>query len=133
VYVLPAVVLEVLTAILAIPVGWSLLTDPTGSGVGLPATWIEDTVFGSYRIPGLYLFAVNGIGMLIVAALTLVRHWSAPWLTGLLGIGLITWIGVQVALLPETSPLQWAFGGVGFALGFVALFWLRATGQVRLS
>ena len=28
--------------------------------------------------------------------------------------------------------LTWVFLAIGFALGFVALFWLRRTGQMRL-
>jgi hypothetical protein len=131
-YVWPAVVLELLTAAAAIPVGWSLMTDPSGAGVGLPDRWISESVFGSYLLPGLYLFAVNGIGMLLVAGLSALGHWSAPWLTGVLGVGLIVWIGVQVVVIPETHPLQLVFGAAGIALAFVALFWLRRTGQLRL-
>jgi hypothetical protein len=60
------------------------------------------------------------------------RHWTAPWLTGVLGVGLIIWILVQLAVMPETMILQWIFLATGIALGFVALFWLRRTGQLRL-
>ncbi len=38
----------------------------------------------------------------------------------------------QIVLLPETMFLTWIFLATGFALGFVALFWLRRTGQLRL-
>ena len=31
-----------------------------------------------------------------------------------------------------TMVLTWVFLATGFALGFVALFWLRRTGQMRL-
>jgi len=34
--------------------------------------------------------------------------------------------------MPETSPLQWFFLASGLALGFIALFWLRRTAQLRL-
>jgi hypothetical protein len=130
-YVWGAVALELITAIAAIPAGLSLLTDPSGSGVGLPGTWIEDSVFGSYLVPGLYLFVVNGIGMLVLAGLTVLRHWSAPWLTGALGVGLIIWIAVQVVVMPEVHPLQFVFAATGFALGLISFFWLRSTGQLR--
>ena len=131
-YVWPAVVLEVLTGILAIPVGWSFIQDPTGQALGVPQGWIEATVFGSYLVPGLYLIAINGVAMLAAAALSVRRHWSAPWLTGALGVGLIIWIAVEIVTLPETIILTWVFLATGFALGFVALFWLRLTGQMRL-
>ncbi|HET9519581.1 MAG TPA: hypothetical protein VFO73_00880 [Candidatus Limnocylindrales bacterium] len=127
-----AVVLEIATGIMAIPVGWWFIGDPSGKVMGLPGGWIEATPFGSYLIPGIYLFAMNGLGMLLLAALTVRWHWTAPWLTGVLGVGLIIWILVQLAVMPETMILQWIFLATGIALGFVALFWLRRTGQLRL-
>ena len=120
------------TGLLAIPVGLMFLADPTGGSIGVPQGWIEATVFGSYVIPGIYLFAVNGLGMLLLAALIVIRHWSAPWLTAILGVGLIIWILVQLLVMPETMFLQWIFLATGVVLGFVALFWLRRTGQLRL-
>ena len=131
-YVWPAVALEVLTGILAIPVGLSFIQDPTGQSLGVPQRWIESTVFGNYLVPGLYLLAMNGVAMLALAALTIRRHWIAPWLTGALGVGLIIWIAVEIVTLPETMVLTWLFLAIGFALGFVALFWLRRTGQMLL-
>jgi hypothetical protein len=120
------------TALGAVPVGLMFLADPSGGTVGLPPGWIEDTLFGSYLVPGLYLLLVNGVGMLVLAGLIVLRHWSAPWLTGILGVGLIIWILVQLAVMPETMVLQWIFLATGLLLGFVALFWLRRTGQLRL-
>jgi hypothetical protein len=131
-YVWTAVILEILTAILAIPVGWSFIQDPTGKSLGIPQGWIESTVFGNYLVPGLYLLAVNGVAMLALAALTARGHWIAPWLTAALGVGLIIWIAVEIVTLPETMILTWVFLAIGFVLGFVGLFWLRQTGQLRL-
>jgi uncharacterized membrane protein len=131
-YVWLAVALEVFTGLLALPVGWSFIQDPTGRALGIPQGWIEATVFGSYLVPGIYLLAVNGIGMLVVAALSMRRHWTAPWLTGALGVGLIIWILVEIVTLPATMILTWVFLAVGIAMGIVALFWLRTTGQLRL-
>jgi hypothetical protein len=124
-YVWLAVVLEVACAAAAIPVGIMFITDPTGASIQMPPGWIEATPFGSYLIPGLYLFAVNGIGMLVAAALAVRRHPTAPWLVGALGIGLMIWIGVQVALMPETMILQPIVFVAGLLMGAVALFWLR--------
>jgi hypothetical protein len=110
----------------------SFIQDPTGQALGVPQGWIEASVFGSYLVPGLYLLAVNGVAMLALAALTVRRHWIAPWLTGALGVGLIIWIAVEIVTLPETMILTWVFLAIGVALGFVGLFWLRQTGQLRL-
>lgn len=84
-----AVILELGTGLLAIPVGVSFLWHPTGSGVGIQQGWIEATPFGDYVIPGIYLLVMNGAGMLVAAGLTVLRHPVAPWLTGMLGVGLV--------------------------------------------
>lgn len=128
-----AVALELFTALGAIPVGLMLLADTSGGLMGMDAGWMRNSIFGSYLVPGLYLLFVNGFGMLALAALTIRRHPLAPWLTGALGVGLIVWIAVEIVVLPETSFLTWIFLVTGFALGFVALFWLRRTGQLRLG
>ena len=127
-----AFALMLLTALTAVPVGLSLMLDPTGAGIQLPSEWIESSIFGSYFIPGLYLFAMNGIGMIVAAGLIVLRHWSAAWLTGVLGAGLVVWILVQLMIMPEVMWLQWLFLTVGLILGFIALFWLRRTEQLRL-
>ena len=132
-YVWLAIVLELFTALGAIPVGIMFLTDPSGATVGLPGGWIEGTVFGSYLVPGLYLLLVNGIGMLVVAALSVMRNRAAPWLTGVLGAGLVIWILVEILLLPETMFLTWLFLAIGIVLGGISLAWLRRTGQLRVG
>jgi hypothetical protein len=127
-----ALFLQLATALTAVPVGLSLMLDPSGAGIQLPTNWIQQSIFGSYFVPGVYLFAVNGLGMILAAALVYLRHWSAPWLTGILGAGLVIWILVQLVVMPEVMWLQWAFLVVGLVLGFSALFWLRRTGQLKL-
>jgi hypothetical protein len=124
--------LELFTALGAIPVGLSLVQDPTGAGVGLPHEWIESSPFGSYLVPGLYLLLINGVGMLVLAGLTIARHPAAPWLTGILGMGLVIWILVQVAVMPEVSFLQAVFGVIGAVLVATSIVWLRSIGRLRL-
>jgi hypothetical protein len=131
-YASVAAVTAALTGIMAIPVGLMFITDPSGAGLGLPHGWIEGTPFGTYFVPGLYLLFVNSLGMLALATLIFRRNWIAPWLSAILGVGLITWILVQLAVMPETMILQWIFLSVGLFHGFVALFWLRRTGQLRV-
>lgn len=130
-YIWPAMLLELFTALGAIPVGIMLVTDPTGAGVGFPPGWIEGTPFGSYLVPGLYLLLMNGIGMLALVGLSLVRHPGAPWLTLILGAGLVIWIAVQLVVMPEVSFLQAVFGIIGLALTAAGVAWLRRTGQLQ--
>jgi hypothetical protein len=70
--------------------------------------------------------------MIVLAALSVVRHRYAPWLTGVLGTGLVIWIGVQLIVMPEFSPLQAMFGAIGLVLSVISVVWLRRTGQLRL-
>jgi hypothetical protein len=126
-----AVVLELFTALGAIPVGVMLITDPTGAGVGFPPGWIEATPFGSYLVPGIYLLLMNGIGMLVAAGLIVMRHRLAPWVTAVLGTGLAIWILVQLFVMPEVSYLQALFGVIGVVLAAIGVVWLRHTGQLR--
>lgn len=132
-YVWLAVALELFTAIGAIPVGIMLLTDTSGATVGFPSGWIEATPFGSYLLPGVYLFLMNGIGMLVLAGLSVMRHRWAPWLTGILGAGLVIWILVQLVVMPEVSFLQLVFGVIGVVLSAVSIAWLRRLGQLHLA
>ena len=132
-YVWLAIALELFTVLGAIPVGIMFITDTSGATVGLPAGWIEGTLFGSYLVPGLYLLLVNGFGMLAAAGLSVMRHRVAPWLTGVLGAGLVVWILVEIVLLPETMVLTWIFLAIGLVLGVIALLWLRRTGQLRVG
>jgi hypothetical protein len=122
-----AVVLQFVTAIGAIPVGIDMMRNAEGAPLGLPQAWIDATLFGSYLLPGLFLFAMNGIGQLVAAVLIVMRHPVAPWLTAVLGIGLMVWIGVQVLLMPF-HPLQPIMFTIGLVEGVVALAWLRRAG-----
>jgi hypothetical protein len=109
-----------------------MIVNPNGSVLGMPQAWIDATLFGSWLVPGLFLLVVNGFGQLLAAGLIVVRHRLAPWLTGALGVGLVTWIAVQVVLMPF-HPLQPTLFVVGLVEGFIALFWLRRLGSFQGS
>jgi hypothetical protein len=125
-YAWVAVGLQLVTGLLAIPVGLDMVRNPDGAPLGLPQAWIDATAFGSWLVPGLFLLVMNGVGQLLAAALTVVRHPLAPWLTGSLGIGLMIWIAVQVILLPF-HPLQPVMFGIGLVEAVIAAAWLRGT------
>jgi hypothetical protein len=122
--------LQVCTGLAAVPIGLQLMAQADGSPLGLPQAWIDATPFGSWLVPGLFLFAMNGVGQLVAAGLITLRHPLAPWLTGALGVGLMIWIGVQVALMPP-HPLQPILFTTGTIEGVVALLWLRRLGTFR--
>lgn len=108
--------------------GMALLLDPTGSSLGLPLEWLEGTLFGSYRYPGLILLTVLGVFPSIVFfGLWKRKPWS--WKGSLLvGIALVIWIGVEILLIGYHTepPLQLIYGITGILitlLAFQAVYW----------
>jgi len=96
-----------------------------------PAGWLDALpVIDSWVLPGVVLGAGFGLGSLVAAygiqrrpraaALSPLQrltghHWS--WsLTILLGLGMLAWIGLELAYLPERSWLEALYGAVGAAL-----------------
>lgn len=127
-----AVLLQVVIAVTAIPVGVMLIVQPDGNLMQMPVSWLEHTPFTSYLVPGVLLLGMNGIGQLVAAVLIVIRHPLAPWLTGGLGVALMAWIAFQL-LTVEWMWLQPVIGVIGLVEGFVALFWLRRLGYLRLA
>jgi hypothetical protein len=109
--------------------GWSLMTAPDGSGLGMPAEWIKVTPFADYFIPGVILFAVNGLLPLAAIAMMWMHHRFAVFATIGLGVLCMGWIVVQLLLIQRFHPVL--HPGV-FALGLViaglGLLWWRSDG-----
>lgn len=103
--------------------GIALTLDATGTGIGLDPAWIAGSPFADYRIPGLFLLLVLGVGPLVATALVLRRSpwaWSASLMVGLT---LLAWLLVEVAVIGWQSdpPLQLIYGIVGAAIVFLTL------------
>lgn len=114
--------------------GVEMLLFPQGN-VFVEGAWLEHLPVTDYRLPGLVLGGVIGLGSL-VTAFGLVRRpewrWTAPverrtgrhwsWAaTGACGIVLMVWLVVEVALIPERSAVE----GLYAALATVVLVsWL---------
>lgn len=113
--------------------GWLLITDPSGLSLQMPVTHLQRGPFQDFFIPGLILFAVLGIGpVLVTLALWLRPRWR--WLRGLerltrehwawsaalaVGAALVIWIAVQLLLVDFfwLQPALLALGLVILALG----------------
>ncbi len=110
--------LQVFVGIGAVPVGLMFILDPSGSSVGFPREWVSDTLFRNYLVPGVFLFAINGIGSLVGAFLTFRQHALSGLCAVGLGAFLMAWIVVQVITLgPPPHWLQASY----FVLGAVEL------------
>lgn len=103
--------------------GIFLIADPTGETLNLPLSFLRDSPFTDYLIPGIILFTVLGVYPLIVSAgLWKRKYWG--WLGSiLLGIALLIWIFVEIIMIGYQSepPLQLIYGILGIVLLFLAL------------
>jgi hypothetical protein len=109
--------LELLLSIGALAGGAMLFFSPDGSALGLPLALLEHAGFESFRLPGLILFAVNGLLPLVSALGVRRRRRWAPASVMAVGVLLVGWIAVQVALLRSfDAPLHGTYLLLGIVL-----------------
>ena len=122
-------------AVNALPVGLSLMTDPSGSGLGMSVDWLANSPFPTYAVPGLFLFAVIGLGSVIVAlalwlrpswallaGLTRATHEHWAWsLTLAYAVVVVLWIIVQYLMLRMFHPLQIIVAAIAIGLAVIDL------------
>lgn len=98
--------------------GAALVKDPSGRSIGLPLDWLVGTSFSNYFIPGLILLVVLGIFPLVVALGLRRGHRTAGLGAFLVGLGLTTWILVEILMIgyQPHPPLQAIYGFLGLAI-----------------
>jgi len=92
-------VLEVLLGVGAIAGGLALMLGPRGEIMPLPLSALEGSPFDTYLVPGLILFGVLGLGSLAAALLVWLRHPLAPVSAIVVGVVLLIWIAVEIAII----------------------------------
>ena len=125
-----ALVLEILLSIGALGGGLVLMIAPRGEIMPLPLSALASSPFDTYFVPGLILFAVVGLGPLVAARLTWLRHPLAPAAAFVVGGGLLIWVGVEVAIIGYSNepPLQAIYAALGVAIVFLAARWVVVDG-----
>lgn len=114
-------VIVVLTGLSAIPAGIGLLTDPTGSSLGMSPDLLHRGPFDDFTIPGLFLLLVLGVGAALPAwGLGARKPWGATAALGY-AIVLLAWISAQAAIIGIVSPLQPVYGSLGLIIAAFAL------------
>jgi len=96
----------------------------------LPMGFLQGSPFCDYSIPGLVLTIVLGGGMLLVATTIFIRHEWAVLVSMGMGIVLIGWIAVEVAIIdrnpqaivPPTVVQQILFPVLGLVMICLATF-----------
>ena len=103
--------------------GAFLIADPTGETLNLSLSFLFNSPFPDYLIPGIILFTVLGVYPLIVTAgLWKRKYWG--WLGSIfLGIALLIWIFVEILIIGYQSepPLQLIYGILGIVILFLTL------------
>jgi hypothetical protein len=106
---------ELLTGGSALLCGGLLAVRPDGSWLGLPPSVLDDGPFTDWRLPGLLLGGLVGVGYLTAAAAEQRRHRRSAELSVLAGVGLVCFEAVEWKWL-GFHPLQAVFMAVGAAV-----------------
>jgi len=113
--------LQLFVGIGAIPAGMAFILDPSGASMAMPSSWMTDTVFRTFFLPGLVLLVFHGLGSCVAGFLTYRNYRLAGELAIFFGVGLMVWIFVQIRMVPYhwLQPLYFALGVAETALGFL--------------
>jgi hypothetical protein len=127
-----SITIQALSAIFG---GISLMNDPSGKSIRLPATLLEGTIFPNFIIPGIILFLFLGFFPLFLIFPLIFKpnwpilnrfniyksyHWAWTY-SVYTAIMLIIWIDVQMIILRTGSIIQGVFGLFGIFILIVAL------------
>lgn len=102
--------------------GWSLIADPTGADLKLPANLLANSPFKNYFIPGIMLLTLIGLFSLVSMIWTAFRWKNYTWLIMAQGILLTGWIGGQLIMIKDYSLLQLFYGSLGIGFLVVGYF-----------
>jgi hypothetical protein len=97
----------------AVAGGLGLALEPSGANLGIPLELLEGSPFASYLVPGIVLFAVNGLGNLVGAAASFTRRRYAGEIAMALGAFLVAWIMAQVYWFAGVHWLHALYFGLG--------------------
>jgi len=100
---------------------------------GVDPAWLDGTPFSSYFVPSLFLFTVIGGGMAVATAAWILKSRVAPWLSLAMGVTLMSWIVVQVAMIGYVSWMQPVSLAAGAAVATLAGSALRGARRERLG
>jgi hypothetical protein len=112
--------LQVFVGITAILGGFGLVSDPSGAGMEVSLTLLENSIFPNYLIPGLVLLIFIGVGNALGGIATFSRHRNFGKMAILLGAFLVIYILIEigiVGLLNLSQPLYLILGLAEIALG----------------
>jgi len=104
--------LEIFTAVTALVGGGLFIAAPDGSLLGADPELLLGTPFGDWRVPGIVLAALVGVGFLAVAVWQSRDGWMARRLSIAACIGLVLFEIVEFAMI-GFHPLQAVYSVIG--------------------
>lgn len=114
--------LEAVVALSGLAGGAYLMARPM---TAMPRRFLEGTGFSSWRLPGLALFVLVGLGPALVVVAQ--RRDLAVARAGhlVVGVGLVAWIVVEMVWIVVTPPLQITFAALGIAIAVLGVVRVR--------
>ena len=105
-----------------------------GEIIPLPLSALKGSPFETYFTPGLILFCALGLGPLAAAQLAWRRHALAPIATLEVGVALLIWMAVEIAIVgySNSPPLQPFYLLLGAVITGVGLGWRITLGPLSL-
>lgn len=129
------IVLQIFLSLGAIFGGGMLVIDPSGQGLNMPLSLLEQSPFPNYFIPGLLLFFILGvipvwisIGLISRKSSSIAnklnvfphQHWSWSF-TLYTGFALLIWIFAQVYFFQAVYAVHLVYFTLGIVIQIVAL------------
>ncbi len=104
--------------------GICLLAEPDGGILKMPLTWLENSPFPDYLIPGLILFICLGVSSLITVLYVIRNKSCAGYLIILQGVMNLAWIVTQIIVIRILFWLQFVYGGIGLVFLIAGIYLL---------
>ena len=111
-----AIVLMAATALNALAAGYSFITDPSGSGIGINTDYIDRSPFVNFLVPGILLFVFNGLLNIISTVAAVRKARIYPLLIFSQGAILTVWIIVQLMMVTSVHLLHFVMSIIGISL-----------------
>jgi hypothetical protein len=111
--------------------GFQLITDPTGSKMQIPLSFLAHSPFQSFLVPGIILIIVNGLFSFITIIVVFSKSKVYPWFILTQGVLLSGWIVVQIILLRVFyAPLHATFLVIGVSLTGIGYYLISRSNSI---
>jgi hypothetical protein len=111
-----AIVLLVFLGLTALVGSIPMILHPHGNSTTLPLSTLSNSPFRTYLVPGILLFAANGVLAFAVLWVLIRRLTHYALLTAFQGSVLLVWLIVECWLLETVVWLHYFYGAIAVAL-----------------